>query len=283
MSATTDAPSTTAIVTSAAAAKRRQGNTPLKYVAWHAWLPVVIVVIAMIVTSLSTNLYFPPLTEVFAETWQRWVLGGGFVEDFLPSLWRLLGGFAIAVVVGILAGTVLGLVKPLEVALRPLTEAARAVPGAALLPLAMMFFGTGEAMKVVMIAFISVWPVMLNTIDGVRSVDPALRNVMRSYRLTRMDQFRFGFLPQATPQVFAGARISLAISIAVMVVVEMFGTPGGIGYFIRHSQSTFKIVDMWTGLLVLIIFGYLINLIFRVLETRILSWHHRMVAHTQGD
>jgi len=126
------------------------------------------------------------------------------------------------------------------------------------------------------------WPILLNTIEGVRSIDPTLRSVMATFRITRRDRFQHVFLPQAMPQVFAGARIGLAISIAVMVVVEMFGTPGGIGYFIRHAQQTFRVVDMWTGLVILGIFGYLLNILFRILERRVLHWYHAMIAQAQG-
>lgn len=250
---------------------------------WHAWLPVALVAISLSVSERSTSFYFPPLSDILVRTWQRWIVDGGLYIDFLPSLVRLLIGFCLALLIGVAIGTLLGLIRPAEVASRPLTEAARAIPGAALLPIAMMFFSTGEAMKITMIAFISIWPIILNTIDGVRSIDPALRSAMASYQIKPLDRFFNGYLMQALPQVFAGARIGLAISVAVMVVVEMFGTPGGIGHFIRAAQQSFRVVDMWTGLIVLGIFGYVLNTLFRAIEQRVLRWHFRMVAHNQGN
>lgn len=259
----------------------RAQRSMLAEIVWHVWLPLLVLVIVWFVSAGSTNYYFPPASKVFTETWIIWV-PDAFIVDFLPSLQRLLLGFGIAVVVGIGLGVLLGVFVAVEDAVRPLIEIIRAIPGVALLPVAMMFLGPGDAMKLVLIAFISMWPVMLNTIDGVRRVDPSQRAVMRSFRLKSWHRFRFIYLPAALPQIFAGARIALAIGVAVMVAVEMFGTPGGIGYFIRHSQQTFKVVDMWTGLLVLGIFGYLLNVIFRLVEKWVLRWHDRMNTQIQG-
>lgn len=151
-----------------------------------------------------------------------------------------------------------------------------------MLPLTLMFFGTGDTMKVFLIALASTWPIMLNTIAGVRALHPTMGKVMSTFHLSRFDRFTKVFLPAAAPQVFAGARIAIAISVTVMVVAEMFGTPGGVGYFIRSSQESFKVLEMWTGLVILGLFGYVVNFLFHRLEQRILKWHHMMVAHTQG-
>lgn len=262
-----------------------RGSTTLTRVAvgaaWHLWLPVLLIVLSWVVSQTTSN-YFPSLQTITEKTWSIWFVEGGLAENLWPSFLRLMIAFIGAIVVGVLAGTMFGLMRTLEKAFRPLTEAFRAVPGAALLPIALMFFGTDEPMKLVLIGFIAMWPIMLNTIEGVRSVNPTIRLVMETFHVRPLHRFFYVYLPAAAPQVFAGARTALSIGIAVMVVVEMFGTPGGLGYFIRHSQENFQIVAMWTGMLILGFFGYLLNLLFRVLEKRILNWHHSMVAHTQG-
>ena len=262
--------------------RKRPWARALTEIIWFSWLPVAAFVLIWIFSGMSTSFYLPSAQVVLEQTWQVWFVEGGIAENLVPSLIRLVAGFALAVALGVGFGVLLGLVRPLESAVRPLTDAARTIPGAALLPIAIMFFGLGDAMKIAMIAFISMWPILLNTIEGVRSIDPTLRSVMATFRNTRRDRLQHVFLPQAMPQVFAGARIGLAISIAVMVVVEMFGTPGGIGYFIRHAQQTFRVVDMWTGLVILGIFGYLLNILFRILERRVLHWYHAMIAQAQG-
>ena len=247
----------------------------MKKVVIYLWLPVVIVAAAILLTASSTAFYFPPALTVLEETVQIWV-PEGFVKNVIPSLTRLLLGFGIALVVGVGMGIFLGAFRRVEHAGRPLIDMIRAIPGVALLPVAMMFLGPGEAMKVSLIAFAACWPIMLNTIEGVRSIDPVLRNVTQTFHITPFHRFRYVYLPAALPQVFAGGRIALAIAVAVMVAVEMFGTPGGIGYFIRESQQLFQIVAMWSGLLVLGVFGYLVNVLYRLVEHRVLRWHTRM-------
>lgn len=260
--------------------KHKSANRFVKFL-WFAWLPIVVVVLLLVLTPLSTSFYFPSAQKVFGQTAETWFFDG-IITDLMPSLIRLVIGFGLAVVIGAALGVLLGISKTTEAASRPLTEIVRAVPGVALLPIAMMFFGTGETMKLVLIVFISMWPIVLNTIEGVRSVEPTLHSVRASFRLKPYYNLRYVYLPAAMPQIFAGARTALAIAIAVMVAVEMFGTPGGLGYFIRDAQQTFKIADMWSGLLILGVFGYLLNIGFRALEKSVLRWHHRMVKHVQG-
>jgi ABC-type nitrate/sulfonate/bicarbonate transport system permease component len=261
--------------------KRRSGTAVLKSVLLQAWLPVGLLVLIYSLSAQSTSFYFPSGEAVLSKTWQIW-FPNGLVSELVPSLLRVVVGFSLALVLGIGLGVILGVFRSGELAARPLTETLRAIPGVALLPISMMFFGTGESMKLVMIVFVSMWPIVLTTIDGVRSVDPALKSVMDAFKLRPQERFRHVYLPAAMPQIFSGARISLAIAVAVMVAVEMYGTPGGIGYFIRNAQQTFKITDMWTGLLILGIFGYLLNIAFRIIENRVLGWHQRMVKHVQG-
>lgn len=253
-----------------------------KDLAWHLWLPVALFILWWLVSSVWNSVYFPPLSSILAETWVVWIGENGLLTNMWPSFVRLMIGFLMAVVVGVLLGTIFGLLPRLETAFRPLTEAFRAVPGAALLPIALMFFGTGEPMKLFLIAFASMWPIMLNTIEGVRAIHPTIGLMARTFRVKTLDRFTHIYLPAAAPQVFAGSRTALSIGVAVMVVVEMFGTPGGIGYLIRHAQANFQVLEMWTGLVVLGIFGYTLNALFRALEKRILNWHHAMVAHSKG-
>lgn len=246
------------------------------------WLPIVLIAAWWIISSIFYSSYFPSLQTILTKTWEVWFLVGGVMTDLWPSLVRVVIGFLIALVVGVGLGTLFGLLPRLDRAFRPLTEAFRAVPGAALLPIALTFFGPGETMKIFLIALASMWPIMLNTTEGVRALHPTMGKVMATFHLSTYDRFTRVFLPAAAPQVFAGARIAVAISVTVMVVSEMFGTPGGIGYYIKNAQSSFQIVEMWTGMIILGIFGYLLNYLFHLLEQRVLKWHHMMVAHTQG-
>ncbi|WP_104104170.1 ABC transporter permease [Arthrobacter sp. 08Y14] len=245
----------------------------LKKIAWELWLPIVLIILWLVFSAASTSFYFPPLSRIMEQFVQIWFFDG-IISDLVPSLQRILLGFLLAVLVGVGGGILLGLLRRTEEALRPLLELLRSTPGVALLPIATLFLGVGQEMKLFMIALACTWPILLNTIDGVRSVEPVLLQVAKSYRLTLWQRIRFIYVPNAAPQIFAGARLSLAIAAVVMVVTEMIGSPGGVGYFVLNAQRNFDILSMWTGIIMLGLLGYLLNLAFRLAENRILRWHH---------
>lgn len=245
--------------------------------AWEIWLPLLLLLAWLVLSAGSTSFYFPPLADILARTGELWFFDG-IVENLLPSLGRILAGFGLALLVGVGAGLLLGLLPRFESAVRPLLEFLRATPGVALLPIAIIFLGIGDGMKVFMIALACMWPILLNTVDGVRSVEPVLLRAARSYRIPLKDRIRFIYVPNAAPQIFAGARVSLAIATVVMVVTEMIGSPGGIGYFILDSQRTFNLLNMWSGIVVLGVLGYVLNLVFRLVEAWVLDWHNKKNA-----
>lgn len=253
----------------------------LRTVLWELWLPALLIAIWWIASSSSTNLYFPPLSDILADFPETW-FWEGIREEIVPSLIRLGAGFGIAVLAGVGLGMLLGMVSWLEEAVRPLVEFLRATPGVALLPVMMLFLGLGTSMKIGMIALVATWPILLNTIDGVRSVEPVLRQVAASYRLGRLNRIRFVVLPTAAPQIFAGARTALAISVVAMVISEMVGTPGGIGYFVLDAQRSFATVPMWSGIIALGVLGYLLNRLFALVEARTLRWHRGMTTFNNG-
>lgn len=240
--------------------------------AWQLWLPVGLLAVWWFASAGSDSLFFPPLSSIVAEFWNSWIFEH-FISDGLPSIGRLVVGFAIALVVGVGAGVLLGMFERVEEMIRPVVDFLRSTPSTALLPLLIMFFGTGTEMKTVMIAFVAVWPILLNTVDGVRSVEPMLNSVAHAFHIKRAEWIRFILLPAASPQIFAGARVGLAIAVIAMVVSEMVGRPGGIGYFILNAQRNFDLTAMWGGLIALGVIGFLANGIFKLVERRVLVWH----------
>ncbi|MFC8985898.1 MULTISPECIES: ABC transporter permease [unclassified Streptomyces] len=241
-------------------------------VARELWLPVLLIAAWWWFSAGSTSLYWPPLADITDRFVDLWFFEH-LVDDALPSVIRLVSGFGIGFAVAVLLGLLLGSVPALEDATRPLVEFMRALPSVALLPIMMLLLGTGDDMKVVTIAFVSTWPILLNTVEGVRSVDPVLHRVAAGYRLSTWHRIRYLIVPAAMPQVFAGARVALSMSVVAMVLTEMLGSPGGLGYFVLDSQRTFDIVAMWTGLIVLGLIGYAANKAFGLVEARVLAWH----------
>jgi ABC-type nitrate/sulfonate/bicarbonate transport system permease component len=253
----------------------------IKGLALELWLPVAILVAWWFASAGSESVYWPPLSKIlstFRETW----LFERFGSDLLPSLWRFGAGFAIAVVVGVGVGLVLGLVPLLRRAFDPIIDFFRALPKPALLPILIVILGVGSSMKVFIIAFSAVWPILLNTIDGVRGVDPNMLEMSRAYGLRRRQHLTRLILPAASPQIFVGARISLAIALILMVVSEMVASTNGLGYFVLLSQQTYAIPEMWSGIIMLGIIGYLANVLFVVFERRALAWHRGWRAAALG-
>jgi ABC-type nitrate/sulfonate/bicarbonate transport system permease component len=241
-------------------------------VALEITVPILLLVLWGVWSSGSDTYYFPPLTDIFqkfADTWVFERVG----SDVVPSLVRLALGYGIACVVAVAAGLALGLSRPLRRATDPIVQFLRSIPPPALLPFGILVLGVGTSMKVFIIAFVCLWPVLLNTIDGVAGVDPTLRETARVYGIEPRDRLLQVTLPAAAPQIFAGMRTSLSLALILMVISEMVASTNGIGYFVLQSQRSFAIPEMWSGILLLGILGYVLNAVFLLVERRVLRWH----------
>jgi ABC-type nitrate/sulfonate/bicarbonate transport system permease component len=186
----------------------------------------------------------------------------------------MFAGYAIGVVSGIAVGMLMGSFRPVYYLLEPLTEILRPIPSPAYVPLAILFLGIDDEMKVFMIAFASFFPVLLNTYSGVRSVDPVQLGTASTFGARGMKLLWQVVLPSAAPYIFTGMRISLAVALIVMVISEMVAASSGIGYFILSAQRGFKIRDMFAGVLTLAMLGYILNRLFLLVENRVLAWHY---------
>jgi ABC-type nitrate/sulfonate/bicarbonate transport system permease component len=218
------------------------------------------------------SFYFPPLAvigERFVDLW----LFDRVTQDLLPSLRRLAVGYGLCVVLGVGLGLVLGAFRLVQQAVQPFMEFLRVLPSVALIPFGILVFGIGDTMKVFIIVVGAIWPILLNTIDGVRGVDRGMLEMARAYSVSRWGRIRDIVIPATMPRVAAGMRTSLSIAIILMVVSEMVASRDGVGYFVLESQRRFAISDMWTGIVMLGIVGYLANFLFVQVERRVLRWH----------
>lgn len=241
--------------------------------AYALGLPVILLVIWGVWSSVSPEIFFPSPLTIFAAFWETWV-GPAFFEDILPSLGRLAGGIVLSVTIGVVAGTLIGLNRWLRELLEPMLEFFRAVPPPVLIPIIAVLLGPTDAMKITVIVVGAVWPVMLNTIDGVRSTDSVMTETSRSFALTVGETIRFLVLPAASPRIMAGVRQSLSIALILMVISEMFYSSSGLGYRIVYFQRNYLIAEMWSGILLLGLIGILLAAIFGFAERRVLRWYH---------
>ncbi|MEU9283426.1 ABC transporter permease [Streptomyces sp. NPDC048275] len=239
----------------------------------------VIAVPALLVTGWwlasdgSTDIYWPPLRTILKTFPDVWT-GERLRADVLPSVTRLLAGYLSAAVVGVALGTVIGSYRRVRAVCEPVLEFLRAVPPPVLIPVIMLFAGIGDTMKIAVIASGCVWPILLNTVEGVRAVDSVMAETARSYGITGVARLRTVVLPSASPQIFAGLRQALSIGIILMVISEMFAASNGLGFTIVQFQRGFAIPDMWTGILVLGLLGFLLSVVFQLVERRVLGWYH---------
>ena len=250
-------------------------------IGWELWLTVLVLVVWWFGSAGSTNPYFPPL-QLILERAREVFVWDGVTTDVVPSLRRLAIGFGSACVVGTALGILLGSVRWLETATRPYVEFMRATPGVALMPIIMLVLGLGDSFKTFTIGLVCTWPILINAIDGVRSVEPVLKDVATTFRLSTAHRIRFIVLPNAAPQVFAGARTALAIGIIAMTATEMIGEPGGLGNFTLQAYRSFRFPDMWAGIIALGVLGYILSKLFTLVEDHVLAWHKGFTAHTNG-
>jgi ABC-type nitrate/sulfonate/bicarbonate transport system permease component len=216
---------------------------------------------------------WPPVTRIL-EAWADNVLDGTIPGHMLATLWRQMLGYVLAALIGIVLGLLMGYYRPLYNLFEPLVEVLRPIPGPAYLPILVLFVGIGHEMKVVLVLLASVFPILLNTYSGVRSIDHVQFDTARTLGLTTLQTFRELVIPAASPQILTGMRISLAISLILAILGEMIVSNDGLGYFVLLSQRTFRVPDMYAGIFTLALFGYLLNRLFLLVERSLLRWHY---------
>jgi ABC-type nitrate/sulfonate/bicarbonate transport system permease component len=215
---------------------------------------------------------FPPFSAILATLFEL-VVSGEIVSHLAASLWRAALGYALAAALAIALGIAMGYWRRAYEAGEILIEFLRAIPPPAVIPVAMVFLGIGDAMKVFIILFTCSFPILVNTIDGVRGVDPVLIRTARTFGLPGYRIVWKVILPAAAPLIMTGLRIATAIALILVVISEMIGATSGIGYFILGSQRTLHVTRMYAGMLALALVGYAINRLFLAVDARVMAWH----------
>lgn len=221
---------------------------------------------------------WPAVTRVLMSLVEGFRIGDWY-GLFASTLYRMAAGFLLAVVVGIAVGLLMGASRFSYRTLIPTFEIFRVLPAPALVPPLIFFLGVDDKLKIVVIALSAFFPIALNTFAGVRAVDPVHAMVARTFRIPRRDVLLRIQLPSALPYVFAGCRISLAISLIVAVVSEMIAGSVGVGYYIVSMQYAMRADDMYAAIVLLSAIGYLLNRCFLALEARAIHWSRVGDAH----
>jgi ABC-type nitrate/sulfonate/bicarbonate transport system permease component len=236
--------------------------------AQHPYFPTPVVIgqkmVDMWLSGPPSHLFFSDLVAV----------------DILPSLFRLLGGWAAAAVIGITVGLLLGRFGAAYDYLSPTLNFLRSVPPPALLPVFFVLFTLGTPMQLAMIIFGVLWPILLNTMDGAHTLDETVVETSRSMRLSKARFLATVVFPAALPKIFAGLRVSLSLALILMVISELQGGFDGIGFRMTYAQLTYDMPQMWAGIVLLGILGYVLNALLLAVQNRVIGWHTRSKSLT---
>jgi NitT/TauT family transport system permease protein len=221
--------------------------------------------------GLVDRTFLPPFSIV-AKSW--WVLAGNGTlwANAAASLTRAFGGFFLSIAIAVPLGLLIGWYRPVAQILDPLLELFRNTAALALLPVFTLILGIGETSKIAIVVYACLWPILLNTVAGVRNVDPLLIKSARSMGLRPLALFAKVVLPASVPNIFTGIRLAGAYSVLILIAAEMVGAKAGLGYYINYAQFNFQIPQMYAGILTISALGLLLNLTLLRLERRLSRW-----------
>jgi NitT/TauT family transport system permease protein len=238
------------------------------------WLPLGIILAWSVVSfGKIVDPLFLPTPWAVARSLFAGLTQGSLGRDFVATVGRSLVGFTAAGILGVPFGLLIGRSRMLAQATQPTIDFFRSVPATALFPLFLFFFGLGDAAKIAIVIYACALIILVNTAYGARQVKDLRILSAQVMGATRRDIFWSIVLPESAPGIFAGLRIALSLSFVLIVVTEMFiGTTVGLGYQIMNSQLVYRIPDMYAGIVLAGLTGYIANLVLVRLEARILHW-----------
>ena len=213
----------------------------------------------------------PPLDAIGAALWNG-LAGGALLDDVAISLQRAGTAFAAAVVIGIPLGLFMGQIRAIEAALDPILQLFRQTSALALYPVFILLLGLGEASKVFVIFWATLFPLLLATIGGVKQVDPKLIEMARVYGASSATVFRRVVLPASVPSIFVGLRLSATTALLLLIASEMIGANKGVGFQVMNAQYNFQIPLMFAAIFLLAGLGLLANYALVALQRRLCRW-----------
>ena len=270
--------------TAAAQRRHRRRLETVRAVALGAGFPILLVLIWDRTVALSGTRLIPSPYQV-AVMMYDFAFGGVYDDAFsgtiLTHIWksmqRVYGGFFLAAVTGIPLGMMIGRIRILRQLLDPTISLLRPIPVTAWLPLSMIFFGLGPNAAIFLVFLGAFYPILLNTMFGVRSIDPRLFEAAAMLGCSDAGMFRQIVLPASLPAVFSGLRIANGFAWILIVVGEMTGVPTGLGSVVMDGRTLSRTDLVITGMIVIGTCGFVTDRIIVAISNRLLSWspqHH---------
>lgn len=222
-------------------------------------------------------LWFPGPERSLVTLWS-WLVSGELWDPLGRTVWRMFVGWFAATLVGVGVGAAIAFARVARELFEPTAEFLRPLPASAILPPAVLVLGLSDAMIVCVVAFGSVWPILLGAIHGFKSLDPRLVDVGRMLKFSPWERALKFQLPNALPDIFAGMRVSIAIALIITVASEMLSSQPGIGHLMLVAARAFRSADIFAGIAVLGVLGFLTNTAMQKLEDRLLRWRPASVG-----
>lgn len=227
------------------------------------------------------RIYVPPISQIFASLGQL-LSSGAIANHFFVSLGRFFAGYLIAAAIAVSLGVVLGYFRYLHSLMEMLIELLRPMPSVAIIPVAILMLGVGDWMIVAVTVYACIWPILINTIDGVKNIDRTLVDTGRTFGLSGSRILRRIILPGASPYIVTGLRIALSIALILVTTAEMIAGSKGLGFFILDEERSMNSGNMYAGIILVAAAGYALNRVFLILEYRAMKWRHGLTARGSG-
>jgi ABC-type nitrate/sulfonate/bicarbonate transport system permease component len=225
--------------------------------------------VAVRVLDLHDSVAAP--SETLRALWDE-MSSGELSGELGTTLEAYAQGFAIAIVVGVALGVLIGSSRTALAATFVVIEFLRPIPGVALIPLAILFFGLGIPMRRFVIAYAAIWPILIHTLYGVRGSDRVLHDVARTSGVSPLGRLVRVTLPAALPSIATGVRVSASIALLVAVTAEFLTGTGGIGAYMQEQQFAYRLPELYAAVLLTALLGYAINVALRATERRLVFW-----------
>jgi ABC-type nitrate/sulfonate/bicarbonate transport system permease component len=222
---------------------------------------------------LISPIFFPAPSRALGVLAGR-VADGSIFAPLAATVLRMIFGWLLACLAGIALGAAIASSRIARDLLEPTLEFVRPLPASSVIPVAILFLGLSNAMSLAVIAFGAIWPVLLASIHGFAAVPRELRDVADVLGFNRSKYLKSIALPAAAPDIMAGVRVSLAIALILTVVTEMQASLAGLGWDIFYAQRVYRSADLYAGLIVLGIVGFVANHVLQRLERQALPWRH---------
>lgn len=250
----------------------------------HRWgLFAVAVVVWELITRALEDPFFPPPSTIARTAAELWFSGPSsqlgltdtVFDDILPGLGRMLSAWAVAVVIGVVVGLLLGRSRTGMAYAGTTLNFLRSIPPPLWIAPFLVTVGM-DNMPTGTIIFGAVWPILLNTVEGARTVDGTKVETAQAFRLSKAQWIAGVVLPSALPKIFAGLRLSLSMAVILMVVSELQNSSYGIGFQLVSAQFDYELPAMWAWILLLSVLGYTFNTVLLIGERRALRWQNTL-------